>query len=217
MPPATAELPDSPEQSAAAEPDAAAGVSAPPDGSSDHAESADASPAPGSFLSRLIAKLRQPAAAPAAAGEETLAADDASVAAPPARRRFAALVRPTVWIAAASVALFAVVGTLATLLWQAHHEQAVLEAKLKEIEQELKVAAPAAAPSVRPAPPLPAEAPVETAPDPRPKPGPRAALAGGDCQLRDAESVSLRLKDCIDAFNEADTRSRPPRQHAPNR
>lgn len=190
----------------ATEPEAAARSSATPDASANGAEAAGLEPAPPPFVARLIAKLRRPKAE-SADGASPGAGDEADAAEPPPRRGIAMLSRRIVWIPATGFALLAVVGTLAALLWQSDREQAALEAKLKAIEQELERAAPAAVPKAA----VDTAPPTKAAPQAGTAPSPPLTVAGGDCDLSDLESVSVRLKDCIDAFNDATARSRPPR------
>lgn len=166
-------------------------------------------PAPPSFLARLTAKLRRrPEADTQAADDAEVAvtrdeaADEEDASGPRGFRRVLALLsRKIVWIPAASVVLLAVVGTLSALLWQAGQDRTALEAKLKAAEQQLQRTAtpqPRAAGSTTP-PSGSAEPSLDAVA--APAAGPRPSLAGGDCDINNAESVSLRLKDCIEAFN----------------
>lgn len=173
-------------------------------------------PTPPSFLARLAAKLRrrpqadaQTADEPETAAVRDEATDEESDAAPRGFGRVRAfLSRKIVWIPAASFVLLSIVGTLSALLWQAGQDRTALEAKLKAAEQQLQQTA-AAQPrsSELPAAPSPAVE-VERDAIAAPTAGPRPSLAGGDCDINNAESVSLRLKDCIEAFNQETTRTR---------
>ena len=172
-----------------------------------------AEPTTPSFLARLAAKLRRRPAADTQAADEAEAAvvrDEAAgeedESAPRGFRRVLALLsRKIVWIPAASLVLLAVVGTLSTLLWQAGQDRTALEAKLKAAERKLQQTATA---KPRPAGPT-ASSTSSVNAVAAPAAGPRLDLAGGDCDINDAESVSLRLKDCIEAFNQET--ANPPR------
>lgn len=191
-------------------PDAAAGVASPPamPSAGETVQATDSSLTPPSFLARLIAKLHRPKVeAPAVAPDE---AEDETR---PNHRVPALLSRKIVGIPAIGFALLAVVGTLAALLWQANREHASLEAKLQAVERELELAAPAAAPKAA-AKPVP---PASTASLSTTTARPARTPARSDCELRGTERVSLQLKDCIDTFNDATTRSRPPPQPTPTR
>lgn len=192
------------------------------------ASATDADPAleprPPSFLARLAAKLRRRPQADAQAADEPETAavrdeatDEESDAAPRGFGRVRAfLSRKIVWIPAASFVLLSIVGTLSALLWQAGQDRTALEAKLKAAEQQLQQTA-AAQPrsSELPAAPSPAVE-VERDAVAAPTAGPRPSLAGGDCDINNAESVSLRLKDCIEAFNQETTRTRTRTRPAPS-
>lgn len=165
----------------------------------------EADPAAASFLARLAAKLRRRPAVDAPSADEALDSEDES--APRGFRRVLALLsRKIVWVPAASLVLLAVVGTLSALLWQAGQDRTALEAKLKAAEQQLQRTA---APRPRPAGSTPA--PSASADAAAPAAGLRPKLAGGDCDINDAESVPLRLKDCIAAFNLETAGPRPAR------
>lgn len=168
-------------------------------------DTAGLAPTPPSLFARLLARLRPPPAAKsvnnAPAGDE---ADAAETDPPPrrAQRLFALLSKKIVWIPAASLALLALVGTLGALLWQSGQDRAALEARLKAAEQKLEQAATAPAPATTTpsAPPAPAD--TESAATAARTAASRPVLAGSDCDINDVEGVSLRLKDCIDAFNQ---------------
>lgn len=174
-------------------------------------DAAEPEPIPPSLFTRLLARLRpRPAIEPTEDAPADLPppsrdeADAAESEPPPARARrlIALLSKKVVWIPAASLALFALVGTLGALLWQSGQDRAALEAKLKAAEQQLEqTARPALPVTTQPVAP-PADADAETTAAATRSAAARPLLAGGDCDINNAEGVSLRLKDCIDAFNQ---------------
>ena len=113
----------------------------------------------------------------------------------------------TVWLWI-GLALLAAPGTLSVLLWQAGQDRTALQAKLKAAERQLqqttttkpRPATQQAAPASPGETAAGAVAAVTPTADPRPDP------TGGDCDLRNAESVALQLKDCIDVFNDESSR-----------
>lgn len=122
-----------------------------------------------------------------------------------------------VWIPGVSLALLGVVGSLAFMLVQSSSEKAKLEADLSAAKQALKQAA--VKPGVAAIPPLLAAPvpPVDAQPAPAETPAAQPAAATlyvaqastkGDpvqmgCDVSDKASVSLTLKNCIAAFNQA--------------
>lgn len=184
---------------------------------------ADATEAPASrpaLLARLLGRLRRRPAeaaadeatdeAPASADRARDEADEADDEAPPARMRRmrAMLARRGVWIPAAGVAGLALVGTLGVMLWQSGQQNAALQARLKATEKQLEQARPAPtanrnAAAAGPRPGAPPAVPAGTAGAATP------VSSGGDCDIGSAEGVSLRLKDCIDAFNRETTHAGP--------
>lgn len=131
--------------------------------------------------------------------EETANEDEAVPR--PSGRVIALLSRPVVWIPATSLVLVAVVGTLSALLWQSTRERFALEAKLDatkhQLETQLANHPPAATPLAHPTPVATPTAPAVAAV----APAQRRSSPSVDCNIQDPASVSLKLKDCIDAFN----------------
>lgn len=139
---------------------------------------------------------------------------------PQGRRRPSALLpEKSVWILSASLAILAPLGAPGAAQRQPAQDRAAQETKSKTVEQPVELAA-------RPAPPAPTPPPAASVAPGMGTPAagsaktartaaPRSAPAESNCDIRDAEGVSLRLKDCIDAFNQAPaagTRTeRPPR------
>lgn len=178
------------------------------------------------FLARLAGRLRrQPMAETVEAGTDaavdeagshpdgTHEADDAAPAGGLARVR-AALANRRVWIPAAGIALATLVATLGALLWQTARENVALQAKLHAVEKERRQAGPAAGtptpPVAEQTPPARVQVASGTAIAATDKvTRPPAPQASADCAIRDAESVALRLRDCIDAFNGDAPRPRP--------
>ena len=218
---------DAPELIDAAETETPATAPEPPAMPEPAMADGDLEPSPPSFFARLMARLRRrPAAEVDEAEADTPAyasADEASPDSAPAPRGMqrlrALLTRKIVWIPAASLTLLAIVGTLSVLLWQSGQDKAALQAKLEAAEQELEktvaVHPPAAdlsAADLSPATPAsPAAETALAAADTATlaPPSPRRNLSGSDCDINDAASVSLRLKDCIDSFNQETARTRP--------
>ncbi|MEW5967509.1 MAG: hypothetical protein AB1720_11060 [Pseudomonadota bacterium] len=184
-------------------------------------DAADAPDARPSLLARLLGRLRRRPvdttadaatdATPASGSHTRDEADEADGEAPPSRMRRmrAVLARKVIWIPAAGVAGLALVGTLGLMLWQSGQQNAALEARLKATEKQLQQARPAPAGKQN------AAAPGQPEPGAQPAGAVGAAVAatppqsGGDCDIGSAEGVSLRLKDCIDAFNQETARAGP--------
>lgn len=161
------------------------------------------------WAARLLARVRmRKASEPAVETHEDSQADETAnedEAVPrPSGRVIALLSRRIVWIPAASLVLLTIVGTLSALLWQSSRERSALEAKLDATKHQLETQRanppPAATPLSHPTPVAAATVPtaptVATVSRTQRRSSPSVA-----CDIQDPSSVSLKLKDCIDAFN----------------
>ncbi|WP_310446416.1 hypothetical protein [Thiobacillus sp.] len=112
------------------------------------------------------------------------------------QRLGAALANKRVWIPTVSVALLAVIGTMAWLLLQSGQEKQQLQLELQAANKKLKQAAPPKLAAKAPAPQPAIQSPSATT-NGSPQPG----ANGGECLISDPKNIAENLKNCIDGFN----------------